>query len=348
MLKHLQTLIQSSPAKTVQTAELETQLRLEFPAPYQEGGYLGFAAAMEKLCLQQIISPVKASGKNGRNPGLYNSYRRVEHKLDQTALDELLTFHPDLSIDYYRTRPAGFMDDFPYLSALNKFLFSGSDLTIPYSLNERSFQIFRDEKFLASTAGRAFLQHIGFDFSRLNCYQTFEPFFYSQYLRQEDNFANLLIVENKDTFFSLKKCFSEERRQIGGISFNFLLYGEGRKIVTSFGFYREVQGLHGKTPRAYYFGDLDPEGIDIFGQLQENFPEIKIEPFTYLYQALLERHPEWPKARHQNQKLKPERLGLFLSNFPPDQAAQIQSRLEDKLYLPQEGLNYAYFSREVK
>ena len=135
-------------------------------------------------------------------------------------------------------------------------------------------------------------------------------------------------MENKDTFFSLKKCLSTRLRTIAGVPFNFLIYGEGRKIVTGFEFYREVQGLQGEAPiKAYYFGDLDPEGIDIWGQLQENFPEVQIEPFTYLYTELLRLYPDRPRAREKNQKLKPERLERFLSYFPPRAVAEIKSLL---------------------
>ncbi len=73
MYQHLKTLIQSHPTKTCKTAELETQLRLKSPALYQELGYPGFAAALAQLCSEQSIVPVKSSGKNGRNPSLYNN-----------------------------------------------------------------------------------------------------------------------------------------------------------------------------------------------------------------------------------------------------------------------------------
>ncbi len=304
-------------------------------------------------------------------PRAYNSYKRVDDKLEQPVLDQLIAYHRDIALDYYRSRPAALHADLPYLSDLNAFLVIRdhqvnevnevneanqnhqitTSLTVPCSVNERSFQIFRDEKFLSSAAGRALLQRVGLNLAKLACFQTCEPFFYVQYLQPGDDFAHLLIVENKDTFFSLKKCLTATRRTLAGIPYNFLIYGEGRKIVTSFAFYREVQGLGGQTPlpiKVYYFGDLDPEGIDIFGQLQENFPELSIEPFTYLYSELLKLYPERPKQRDKNQKLKPERLDRFLSYFLPEVAAEIQNLLAAKRYLPQEGLNYAYFAGEVK
>lgn len=43
--------------------------------------------------------------------------------------------------------------------------------------NERSFQVFRDEKWLLSKHGKDFLQRIGFALDDLRCYLTFEPFF---------------------------------------------------------------------------------------------------------------------------------------------------------------------------
>ncbi|MCL0063142.1 DUF2220 domain-containing protein [Peptococcaceae bacterium] len=81
----------------------------------------------------------------------------------------------------------------------------------------------------------------------------------------------MLIVENKDTFFSLKALFQEGINRWNGKSFSMLiygegrkiLYGEGRKILKSISFFEEIEEYKGLSTSFYYFGDLDAEGISI-------------------------------------------------------------------------------------
>jgi len=47
----------------------------------------------------------------------------------------------------------------------------------------------------------------------------------------------VLIVENKDTFFSLKALFQEGINRWSGKSFSMLIYREGRKILKSISFF---------------------------------------------------------------------------------------------------------------
>ncbi|MHB1652942.1 MAG: Wadjet anti-phage system protein JetD domain-containing protein [Desulfitobacteriaceae bacterium] len=227
---------------------------------------------------------------------------------------------------------------YPYLLALDAFYKDprqSETLTTSYALNERSFQIFRDEKFLASDEGRSFLQRIALTEEVLGTYRTTEPFFYVDYRYSIDFLANdleftlpanadmskertlnALVIENKDTFFSLKKCWNAGQPILGGIPFQIPIYGEGRKIVGSFPFIHEVPGTKTTSWRYYYFGDLDPEGLDIYGTLAAHFPNYEITPCTYVYEKLLDVYgSQAPYGRGKKQRLNPVHLAHFLSFF---------------------------------
>ncbi|WP_459998784.1 hypothetical protein [Paradesulfitobacterium aromaticivorans] len=97
--------------------------------------------------------------------------------------------------------------------------------------------------------------------------------------------------------------------------------------------------------RVYYFGDLDPEGLDIFGSLTAAFPLDKIEPFIFCYEELVRLHGQAaPKRRDKEQKLHPEYEEKFLELFPAPVRAEIQALIHNQRYIPQEGLSYLFFS----
>ena len=65
-------------------------------------------------------------------------------------------------------------------------------------MNERSFEIFRREKFFQREGGLEFCRKIGISREQLAFYETSEPLSY--YSRSKQTPQNILIVENKDTF----------------------------------------------------------------------------------------------------------------------------------------------------
>ena len=204
---------------------------------------------------------------------------------------------------------------------------------------------------------KIFLQRIGRTLTDLSCYLTTEPFFYIDYRSKpaaalENGPVSVssytaLIVENKDTFYSIKRAWQVGNRSISGISFDLLIYGEGRKIVGSFAFAQEIPDLVPETMRVYYFGDIDPEGIDIFGSLAAAFPLVTIEPFVSCYQALIRRYGRnAPLRREKNQKLRTVHEETFLSYFTSELSQEIRELVHTKKYIPQEGLSYAFFAQD--
>lgn len=349
----LEKLINQAKLKSLSSSKLEGQIEQLLGEDYsRRGGYDTFERSLKQLCTQGVLEPVKASGTNGRNPLLYNRYRKVSQGMDQGLRLNLINLHSLIRSEAYSKSPQAYTEDQPYLLALDAFLkdpLRRESLGEAISVNERSFQIFNDEKFLLSDRGRIFLQRIGWTLTELACYMTTEPFFYMDYRARQsartDGSCTALIIENKDTFYSLKRSWQGERRSFGGVNFDLLIYGEGRKIVGSFGFSQEIPDLVPETMRVYYFGDLDPEGLDIFGSLVAAFPQVSIEPLVYAYQALIRLYgQEAPLRREKEQKLRAEHEETFLSYFTPELRQEIQAIIHSKHYLPQEGLSYAFLA----
>ena len=68
--------------------------------------------------------------------------------------------------------------------------------------------------------------------SFFNIYETTEPLAY--YSRTRNIPQNLLILENKDTFFSMRRHLLEGNEEILGIKIDTLIYGAGKGIFRSF------------------------------------------------------------------------------------------------------------------
>ncbi|MDD2497176.1 MAG: DUF2220 family protein [Desulfitobacteriaceae bacterium] len=343
--------LNSQTKKQIITREIENYLAkvLGQDVYWQQGGYSSFVEKIEALMQSGIISPVKTSGLNGRQPPLYEKYRirKSEDILDSMTRQKLLTgYHPQINTAYYSIHSKDYQADEPYLAKLDSFLKQHSDFASwpMITANERSFQIFHNEKWLLSKQGHLFCQRTGLSLTTLHCYQTSEPFFYYPVsIPRGTKEIKVLIVENKDTFFSLKGLFQQGLNTWADNRFSLLIYGEGRKIQKSFSFYEELGEYQNYQAAFYYFGDLDPEGIRIWYDLQKEYRLI-IKPFTLFYQVLFERYgdkaPTLSAGKKAGQRYSEKAIKAFLNHFDPCLGAGIRQMLAEKRYLPQEGLDY--------
>lgn len=345
-----------APVKRIQTKSLEDYLikHLTLQGYWQKGGYPAFAELIAQLVEENRLRPIKARKSNGMNPPLFNWYQR-NTSLDGFSLEEqrrlLKLYHPKLDLAYYLKRPDTYKRDQPYLQALDKYLRLPLDgQARPVTINERSFEIFRDEKFLASAHGQTMLEAVGLDLGDLNCHRTYEPFFYCQAANLElqagEISLNILIVENKDTFFSFKALFQESITTWDGIAFQLLIYGEGRKILRSLSFLGELFP-GGKVPAntlCHYFGDLDPEGIAIYDELARTYkPQgIKIAAARFFYAELYKRHGSYAPNLTAAQRQNPGAIERFTEEFEPPLRDGLRDLLQSGKYLPQEGLSAAF------
>ena len=298
---------------------------------------------------QGVIRPLLASGTNGKKPALYREYWLVEEKKDYSELEEELKYRmiPQISVDYYLKHLENYEHDRAWVLLLNDYMREQqSRLSYSESLNERSFEIWGREKFLSKEQGKKILKRCGLSQEDLNVYSTTEPLAYYSHTREVPQ--NLLILENKDTFYSMRRSMLEGNEEIFGVKMGTLIYGAGKGILRSFRDFDLCVEPYMKNPEnhIYYFGDLDYEGIGIYEKLAGMFEKRwKIEPFCPAYEAMLrkacetERLPDTKEQQNRN-------IGtLFFSYFTETQLEEMKQILESDAYIPQEILNITDFSR---
>ena len=300
-----------------------------------------------KLLEKGQIKPVKASKSNGKKPALYREYWMVEEQKDYSNYIEEIkyTFSTMISVDYYLAHPDMYEKDRIWVLMLNEYLKKYTDaLLTPESLNERSFEIWHREKFLDREQGRKILKRCGLNVEALNVYRTTEPLSYYTHTRNTPQ--NILILENKDTFFSMRNYLLNGHTEIFGAEIGTLIYGAGKGIIRSFQDFDLCAEPYMKHPKntIYYFGDLDYEGIGIYENLAEKFrSRWKIIPFVPAYQAMLgkvEQIIELPETKeHQNRNISTQ----FFSCFDEIMVKKMEAVLDKDRYIPQEILNTADF-----
>lgn len=303
--------------------------------------YIEFAKIINRCVEEQLIEPVKASRKNGRRPSLYNKYRILKPETDySSALEEIKLLHPKFNHSKYAKQPEVYLKHKQEIDLLSKFLWENEELLEnPMSINERSFQIWGIEKLLKDKSViNSIFRFNEWDLNLLNYYETPEPFFEYNFSNEKE--MNILIIENKDTWFSLRKIMQEDRLNYLFRNYHVLLYGEGKKIISKNNRLKEYdQLLKGSKNTYYYFGDIDYEGILIYQTLLENNEELPICLCTELYTWMLRQAKQYdlPKTKAGQKKVEIE---PFLLNFNGEESNEIIQILDSGRYIPQEILNY--------
>lgn len=304
--------------------------------------YMELYAAVTALMREGKIKQVKASGTNGKKPALFKEYWLLEGKKDFSAYEEELSylFVSMISTDYYLHHLKQYVEDREWVLLLNQYLKTNRGaMDVPKSLNERSFDIWHREKFLKEEQGKKILKRCGITLEQLNVYETTEPLAYYTHTRTVPQ--NMLILENKDTFYSMRKHLLSGGTSIFGMEFGTVIYGAGKGIYRSFQDFSLCAEpyMKEKGNTLYYLGDIDYEGILIFETLAEQFAGgVLVQPFVKGYLAMLkkaeeigvERLPKMKEGQNQNNGQR------FYSYFPQESQEQMRQLLQRRYYVPQE------------
>ncbi|MFA9465071.1 MAG: Wadjet anti-phage system protein JetD domain-containing protein [Velocimicrobium sp.] len=299
-----------------------------------------------------IYKPVKASGTNGKKPALYNRYWVMEEKKDYSALLEELMFEmsPQIDITYYSSHLDKYAIDRQWVWMLNEFIiYQKHYLEEEVSLNERSFQIWKREKFLKQEGGKQILKRTGIRMEDLLIYETTEPLSY--FSNSKETPQNILIIENKDTFYSMRKSLLNGHDRILGVRIGTLIYGAGNGIVRSFQDFNLCAEpyMKKKENQLLYFGDLDYEGILIYERLYHMFEqETRIAPFANGYLCMLQRAGDIEKLPDTKKGQKKNIEWIFLEHFSKEVQFRMSKILKLGKYIPQEVLCIQDFWQEDK
>lgn len=290
-----------------------------------------------------LIRPVKASGKNGKKPALYHEYWLIEEKNDYKELEHELKYQilPMIQVDYYLSHLETYEKDRRWVLMMNNYLKSGKEcLQTMESMNERSFEIWGREKFLKEEQGRRIMKRMGISPESLNLYETTEPLSYYSHTKKTPQ--NILIIENKDTFYTMRRHLLSGGTAILGMETGTLIYGAGKGILRSFRDFSLCAEpyINSDLNKIYYFGDLDYEGIGIYENLYHLFEDkCWIMPMEHAYLAMLhkaadiERLPDTKEGQNRRPCL------TFLKYFTPEDRVRIEEILTAGKYIPQEILS---------
>ncbi len=321
--------------------------------------YAEYHKIVQKLAVEGHILPVIGSGSNGMNPPLYKRYsiNKPVQSLDN-YIEEIRLLSSAFNIEGYLDDKQKYCEHREWVQVLNTFIRSNNQaLAVQLSINERSFQIFGKEKALKEDKNLNSVLNFNPAIRKvLNFYMTPEPFFIHGITQAQGN-INVLIIENKDTWYTLKSIMKPCMSTLFGISFDILLYGEGKKVsrrldsLTEFdsSFFRDNKTTY------YYFGDLDYEGIGIFNDLRDINPELNIKLFGRLYSWMLEEASELIRSTMggfqlpmTKEKQSKKNMTLFLREFDVEENRLIINMLEEGRYIPQEILNRERFLDRLK
>lgn len=318
----------------------------EIDSYFDVKNYIDLCNLVNELIYNDDIKPIKSSNMNGKSPALYNRYTIIRKNDIKDYTDEILyKINHNLDVSKYLKNQSLYEKDRDKILMLSEFLDNNIEkLNKRISMNERSFQIWHREKFLQKEGGKTLIKNLGIDQNFLNFYNTTEPLSY--YSRDKNTPQNVLIIENKDTFYSMRN-FVISGKTIIKENISTIIYGGGKGIYRSFeDFDLCVEPyLSNKNNKFLYFGDLDYEGILIYEKLSEIFKdEYNIEPFIEGYKKMIEKYKNMdinlPVSKdNQNKNID----NKFINYFDKYYKNEIENILKSGLYIPQEILNVEDF-----
>ncbi len=314
---------------------------------YKLENYTDIANCIKELMDAGRIKPVKASKTNGKKPALFNEYHVIRVKKDYSDYIDELKYKLSPSIDngYYLKNLERYVKDRERIREFNQYIVESKDrLRVDISLNERSYDIWKREKYLKLEGGKSLLKNLRYDIGQLGVYDTMEPIAY--YSHNKLIPQNVIIIENKDTFYSMRRQLLQGHNTLLGVEIGTLIYGAGKGIVKAM---EDLEicvepYIYHHSNHILYFGDLDYEGIGIYEVLYNKYSErYNISLYKQAYEAMIDKVidikglPDTKKGQNKN-------IGhVFLDSFDGTMKSKMVEILECGKYIPQEILNITDF-----
>lgn len=315
----------------------------ELESLYKVNDYKQLSDLVLSLIKDEKIKIIKASGTNGKKPALYNRYIILKDKKDNTKYFEEIDYKiiPELNISYFRRNIDKYKENRKYILKLNDFLLNERELlNKEVSQKERSFQIWQEEKYLQDR-GLTLLKKLNMDVEKLNYYGTNEPIAYYSLTKKIPQ--NIIIIENMDTFYTIRKHLMDKGADIFGNEIGTVIYGKGKGIKKSIKDFELVvdKNVSDTRNKILYLGDLDFEGIIIYEGLEDLIKEkYYIKPFIEGYKKMIDKalsnsYELAATKEKQNKNMN----GSFLTHFDEEYKEKILKILNEGVYIPQEILN---------
>ncbi|WP_229696023.1 Wadjet anti-phage system protein JetD domain-containing protein [Paenibacillus albidus] len=335
--------------RKVELTSLEKDLIRSFGAPVdyeRAGGFQSMASCLEELAAEGCLTPVKSSSKSFKSPFIHTRYWLAESLPLQAGWDHsaMLSLRKKLDLDYFEKHPEGQTPEtWSRLERLYTFMLLAESREY-ITREERSLELFGQEKWLSEPEGRQLLTRLGLSLDSLKAVNAHEPFIY--YIRHSQTVRNILIAENKSFFHSSKRLICSGL-SICGLSVDLLIYGEGWKIDRSLLFLEEIEIDPGQVS-LYYAGDMDKAGWNIYGKLKFSYPELNLQLAAPIYEQMM-YYGEfgYPYDNDKEQLCNPAHLELVRQELSayPELLRYAEWLLAVNLRVPQEVLNYEVMAR---
>ncbi len=294
-----------------------------------------------------ILKPVGNSGQNGnRKYPLYKKYRiLIKEESSAETEKQIRQLHPALQKSgYLSLHVQEYLRQKEVIDCLNDFLFS-KKAGEPISRKERSFEIFGREKVLDDSEVKSLLRHLEISDSDLGFYDTPEYCFHD-YIPERKNDMTLLICENKDIWFNIRRCmFEEHLKSLFGVTIDGVVYGNGNKVSNKTGALVEYVRFMGNPNVAFlYWGDIDREGFDIFRRTREVNALLNIELFIPGYRKMIERAQKLCLEDSPSSKKEGVSFENLFEGFSAEEQRFLNRVLEENKLIPQEIIPYTVLS----
>ena len=296
-----------------------------------------------ELVKNGYLEPVKASGQNGnRKYPLHKKYRiTVEDKIDSKTSEQIEKLHPALlKSGYLLSHSKDYTDNTDVIEKLNIYLFEKNP-EIPVSRKERSFEIFGCEKILDDSIVKTLLKKLNISKEDLLFYDTPEYCFHD-YIPERKNSMVLLICENKDIWFNIRRCmFEHSFKSLFGTAIDGVVYGNGNKISQKKGALIEyVKFMGNPDVKFLYWGDIDREGFDIFRRTKLVNPSLDISLFIPGYRKMIERARQIEIEDSPSSKKDGMNFENLIEDFIPEEREFLNKVFSKNKLIPQEIIPY--------
>lgn len=306
---------------------------------------------IEPLIRDGYLQPVKSSLTNGnkRFP-IHLKYRiTLPAESFDAELAEIASLHPALQAQsYLQKKPALYRKYRILLCKLDQYLFRQATDSVPVSRKERSFEIFDEEKALDDRAFCGFLENLGIDSQVLGYYDTPE-FCFNDYIPAKKPRMTLLICENKDIWFNIRRIMFEQNRfTLFGTQLDGVVYGCGNKVSQKGALTSYTHFMATDDVTYLYWGDIDRAGLDIYQSLLQGNPDMDIRLFVPAYEEMLRLAQSRTIPDSDDERLHHNDYGDVFAQLSSQGRLWMETSIRLNKRIPQEIISYAYLKENMR
>lgn len=335
--------------KALKALKKKTVTRDELKSIFRKNEDADLYPVVMELCKSEFLIPVKSSGENGnRVYPLFMKYRIADTNDNQQIVDEISNLHPALQKkSWLKNHISKYEEHRDALLKLDRYLFQDNDMSVPVSRKERSFEIFGEEKQLDDSDFKGVLKGIELSKSDLAFYDTPEYCFHD-YIPDRKNNMIILILENKDIWFNLRKLmFENSVNTLFNTRIDGVLYGEGNKISGKDSLVQYNEFLNCNDVRYLYWGDIDRPGLNIFCSLLRNSSSCNINLFVPAYQTMLEMSLKTTMPDSEDKRNITDDYSNIISLFSDKYKEILVNSLDANKRIPQEIITYKWLKENM-